>query len=1118
MDVAAWLRDLGLERYESLFRDHKIDWDVLPKLTSEDLKEIGILAIGHRRRLLHAIATFGSRAPASAAPAAAPGASGQVGAERRQLTVMFCDLVGSTALASRLDPEDLREVIGAYQKCVADVVDRFDGFVAKYMGDGVLAYFGYPRAHEDDAERAVRASLAAVKEVRRVASPQVLQVRIGLATGVAVVGDLIGSGAAQEQAVIGDTPNLAARLQALAEPDEILIPENTRRLVGSLFEYDGLGQVEIRGLASPVAAFRVVRESEPGSRFEALRTGETPLVGRAEELELLHRRWAQTKAGNGQVVLISADPGVGKSRLAEAFRQSLEGEPHTRLRYFCSPHHQESALFPFIAQLERAASFQREETPADRLDKLQTLLAANAPIEGDVQLLAELLSVPPNGRYSTLDLTPQRKKQRTFEALLRQLAGLSRCQPVLMIFEDLHWADPTSREFLDVTVEQIERLQVLLIATFRPEFQPPWTGQPNVTTLALRRLGREESYKLVRGLIGTAPALSSDLLNEIVDRTDGVPLFLEELTKAVLETAASDADGMVEAVTSIPPASHAVPATLHASLMARLDRLGPVAKEIAQVGAAIGREFSYELLAATTQRTEAEVREGIDALVNAALVLQRGAIPEATFSFKHALVRDAAHGTLLRGTRQRLHGRIAEVLQVVTPTAMDIHPELLAQHYEDAGLDQKAIEFWTRAGKRSAARSALVEAAAQFEKALARLRLLPDGRERQLEELDLQANLGAIRLAIRGWAAPETGQCYARARALWEELGYPSEFVRVPWGQWMYHLNRGDLDLSLRLADDLMGRCQERADIRGLILAHLCQGGTRLLLGNFGSSCAHFEEVDHLYVADVHRELVQQAGFDPHVMGLSFRAFAQFCLGYPEQAFAYVNAAIEEAQTGQHRPSIVQSLAIKARLLCFLGDATTLTECAEQLSAIGVEQGFPYWQTTGLIYRGWALAVVGDVENGADLIRQGISAWQATGAITWLPFFLGLQAQVEAACGQTDRAFTLLGEALQTIQRTGERWFAAELNRHKGQLLLRQGHSDAAKELYREALSVARTQEARLWELRAASSLAQLWRDEGRRAEARDLLSPVYGWFTEGFGTGDLEGTKALLEELGSAG
>jgi class 3 adenylate cyclase len=430
-------------------------------------------------------------------------------AERRQLTVMFCDLVGSTALAARLDPEDLREVIGAYHKCVAETIVSHDGFVAKYMGDGVLVYFGYPRAHEDDAERAVRAGLAVVEAVRRMRQAELLQVRIGLATGLAVVGDLIGSGAAQEQAVIGETPNLAARLQALAGPDEIVIPENTRRLVGNLFEYESLGEVEVRGLPAPVTAFRVVRERGVGSRFEALRTGEAPLVGREEETELLSRRWAQAKAGRGQVVLISAEPGIGKSRLAEAFRYSLERETHTRLRYFCSPHHQDSALFPFIAQLERTASFERDDTPSVRLKKLQALLAASEPAEGDVPLLAELLSVPFDSLYPALELTPQRKKEKTFDALLRQLAGLAREQPVLMVFEDLHWADPSSRELLDLTVEQIERLPVLLIATFRPEFQPPWIGQPHVTALSLRRLARDESEELVRGLVGSLAALSA---------------------------------------------------------------------------------------------------------------------------------------------------------------------------------------------------------------------------------------------------------------------------------------------------------------------------------------------------------------------------------------------------------------------------------------------------------------------------------------------------------------------------------------------------------------------------------------------------------------------------------
>ena len=596
MDVAAWLRGLGLERYEAAFRDNEIDWEALPKLTAEDLKDLGVVLGGHRRKLLEAIAAL--RRDVDATPeqaAAAPTA------ERRQLTVMFCDLVGSTALAARLDPEDLREVIAAYHRAIAEVIARFDGFVARYMGDGVLAYFGYPQAHEDDAERAVRAGLAAVEAVRELPISEPLQVRIGLATGLAVVGDLIGSGAAQEQAVVGETPNLAARLQALAEPDAIVIAESTRRLVGSLFELPEPRRGRAQGVGGPVPAYRVLGESRVGSRFEALRSGETPLVGRDEEIELLHRRWAQAKAGTGRVVLISAEPGIGKSRLAEAFRKSLACEPHTRLRYFCSPHHRDSALFPIIGQLERAAGFEGDDSPDVKLDKLEALVAAGTPAEGDVPSLAGLLSLPFEGRYPVVELSPQRKKEKTFEALLRQFAGLARQRPVLMVFEDLQWADPTSRELLDLTVEQIERLPVLLIATFRPEFNPPWTDQPHVTTLSLRRLGRDESDELVRGIIGDPAPLPSEVMDDIVERTDGVPLFLEELTKAVLETLA---------VGAVPAVSLAVPATLHASLMARLDRLGPMAKEIAQVGAAIGRDFSYELLAAAAQRSEAELQRG----------------------------------------------------------------------------------------------------------------------------------------------------------------------------------------------------------------------------------------------------------------------------------------------------------------------------------------------------------------------------------------------------------------------------------------------------------------------------------------------------------------------------
>jgi len=511
----------------SPFRDNDIDGEVLRRLTAEDLRELGIASIGHRRRLLDAIAALGEgQHVREAKPIRAEAVSSQP--ERRQLTVMFCDLVGSTELSARLDPEDLREVIGAYHRTVAAAVTRFDAFVAKYMGDGVLAYFGYPQAHEDDSERAVRAGLGLIDAVARLDIRSVdLQARVGIAAGMVVVGDLIGEGSAQEQSVVGETPNLAARLQALAAPDQIVIAENTRRQVGNLFEYEDLGEVEVKGLRATVRAYRVLGESRIGSRFEALRTGETPLVGREEEIELLSRRWAQAGAGRGQIVLISAEPGIGKSRLAEAFRLSLEGEPHNRLRYFCSPHHQDSALFPFIEQLERAAGFERDDTPSVRLEKLEALVAANASAEGDVQLLAEMLSVPLDGRYPALDLIPQPKKERTFEALLRQLSGLATRQPVLMIFEDLHWADPSSRELLDLTVEQIGRLPVLLIATFRPEFQSPWIGLPHLTALSLRRLARDESDQLVRGLVRHAVGLSRQVIDEIVDRTDGVPLFLE---------------------------------------------------------------------------------------------------------------------------------------------------------------------------------------------------------------------------------------------------------------------------------------------------------------------------------------------------------------------------------------------------------------------------------------------------------------------------------------------------------------------------------------------------------------------------------------------------------------
>ena len=646
MDVAAWLRDLGLERYVSAFRDNDIDAEVLPKLTAEDLISIGVTSVGHRRKLLDAIAGLGMAVPTAVVAAPAPGAPAQVDAERRQLTVMFCDVVGSTALSTRHDPEDLRELIGDYHRAVAETVGRFDGFVAKYMGDGVLIYFGYPQAHEDDAERAVRAALAVIEAVGRLPAREDLRVRLGIATGLAVVGDLIGEGAAQERGVVGETPNLAARLQALATPNTLVIAEATRRQIGELFDLEDLGPQQLAGFAEPQRAWRVLGESGEVSRFEALRSGETPLVGRDEEIELLRRRWEQAKSGEGRVVLISGEPGIGKSRLTAALSAHIESEPHTRLRYFCSPHHQDSALYPFIAQLEHAAGFARDDTVDAKLGKLRALLAPGTRDDDDIALLSELLSLPSSA--ADLNLSPQRKREKLLEALLNQLEAEARHRPVLMVFEDAHWIDPTSRELLDLSVDRVRHLPVLLVITFRPEFQPPWGGRSHVMNMALNRLGERDGEALVHKLAGNA-ALTAEIVAEIVERTDGVPLFVEELTKAVLESA-GQSDRVTAVLGAASLAAHSVPATLHASLMARLDRLGPAPKETAQIGAVLGREFSYELIEPVAQRPERELQAALGQLSDAGLLFCRGTAPHASYLFKHALVQDAAYGTLLRAT------------------------------------------------------------------------------------------------------------------------------------------------------------------------------------------------------------------------------------------------------------------------------------------------------------------------------------------------------------------------------------------------------------------------------------------------------------------------------------
>jgi class 3 adenylate cyclase len=752
--IADWLKKLGMSEYVDRFAENGIDISVLRDLTDQDLKDIGVL-LGHRRKILRAIGELSNAAPLTTEPAGATEPKPQDTAERRQVTVMFSDLVGSTALSTRMDPEDLREVISAYQKCVAATVGRFGGFVAKYMGDGVLVYFGYPQAHEDDAERAVRAGLLLVAAVSDLKTHAPLQTRVGIATGLVVVGDLIGSGASQEQAIVGETPNLAARLQGIAEPNSVVIAESTRKLIGNLFELEDLGAKDLKGVEGPVRAWAALRPSSIESRFEAMHgSGVTELVGREEELELLLRRWSKAKTGEGQVVLLSGEPGIGKSRLTAALLERVAPEPHTRLRYFCSPQRTDSVLFPINSQMERAAGFAQDDTVPAKLDKLDALMAQSHTPRQDIALFADMLSLPNDGRYPTLDLTPQQRRQKTLEALRGPVETFARKRPVLMILEDAHWADPTSLEVFSGAVDRTAARRALLIITFRPEFVPPWIGQPHVTSLTLNRLTRREVEAMIDRVIGNRQ-LAANVRQEIIERTDGVPLFVEEMTKAVLEAESPSAAERTAA--AVPATAMAVPATLHASLMARLDRLGGPAKEVSQIGAAIGREFSHALLAAVIRKPEVELQSALDRLVSAGLLFRQGVPPNASYLFKHALVQDAAYGTLLREPRRALHARVAQTLESGFTDIAENQPEILARHCTEAGLIERAAGLWGRAGKRSLARSALVEAVEQLTRALDEVRMiLPGSPALRRQQIEFQVGLASALMHTKGMAAPET--------------------------------------------------------------------------------------------------------------------------------------------------------------------------------------------------------------------------------------------------------------------------------------------------------------------------------------------------------------------------
>jgi class 3 adenylate cyclase/tetratricopeptide (TPR) repeat protein len=1111
--IAEWLASLGLSEYAQRFAENYIDASVLPDLTDQDLAELGV-PLGHRRKMLRAIAELDG---ATLEPdEAASELVRRDEAERRQLTVMFCGLVGSTDPSARLDPEDMWGVIASYHDCVAEVVGRHNGMIARYMDDGVLAYFGYPRAHEDDAEQAVRAALTLVDAVTnlqtKVGAP--LQVHIGIATGTVVVSELLIDETPAEQAVVGETPNLAARLQTLAEPGTVLICPQTRRLIEGHFDYRDLGPRALKGWTEPVAIWQVLGPTGVASRFEAMhKTKLPPLFGREEEIELLLRRWRHATQGEGRVVLLTGEPGIGKSHIALALGERLQSEPHIALRYFCSAHHTNSALFPFIGQLERAARFERKDSPTEKLSKLDALVAQSTADPEHVAVLANLLALPAGDRYQLHELSPQKRKEKTLAALLAQLDGLAARQPVFMIFEDIHWIDPTSLELLGAIVEHVPQVRVLLLITTRSEFTPPWPSYPHTTTIPLTRLGRREGAALVER-VTSGKKLPKEVMDEILARTDGVPLFIEELTKTVLESGLlQERDGQYVLERPLPPL--AIPTTLHASLMARLDRLAPV-REVAQIGAVAGREFHYELLHAVAGMPRERLEDALGQLVRSELIFRRGESPHAVYIFKHTLVRDAAYASLLKSRRAHLHAAIANALEQQFAEIAQTQPETLAHHLTEAGLIEKAIRYWLQAGKSAAQRSANLEAIAHLQRGIELTDRLPaEGRDRS--ELDFQLVLGPCLIATHGPAASTAVATFARARELCEQLEEPPEYLQVMFWQATVRVVRGELPEALEAIAGLPSAAEAHGNRPALINGIRGRGMILMFMGRIVEAREALERAIELFNASEEADKMgaRAAGQDAGVSTLVLMAWVFWILGQVDAAVARMSAALERADAVQHAHTHAYAWYYASVLCALRGDPTIAKGYAERCLTISEQHGFRQWLGLARAIRDICAAVLDDSAGRLDEVKTALDEYQRAG------YQLGLTAQLVLLCpvfllrNEPEAALELIDHGIWIVNHNSERFFEAELYRLKARALLMRGAPDAeAESLLDQALQTARSQQARSLELRTATDIARLWIKQGKRAGARDVLASVYGRFDEGFETRDLKEAKAVLAEL----
>ena len=1099
-----WLQAVGLGQYSETFSKNGIDFDVVAELNDTDLRELG-LNLGDRKRFLSAVSSMNeTRSPRAETSNSAP-----VDAERRQLTVLFCDMVGFTELASRLDPEVLQSIVATYEDTCASAITRYEGYVFQRLGDGIVAFFGYPLAHEGEAERAIRAGLDIVEALSELEVPEAgrLQVRIGVATGMVVV-------ASAEKGAVGETMNLAARLQAVAPVDTVVVSERVRQLAGGSFDYEDLGEQTLKGITQSTHAYCIVRLSQVTSRFEAAH-GErlTPLVGRDLELGLLMDRWARAQEGEGQVVLLCGEPGIGKSRILDALRERLEGEGVKSRRFQCSPYYVNSAFWPSISNFERALKYGREESPEAKLDKLESLIVGHyqRPLS-DVRFIASMLSIPCDERYGEVSMTPQKFKDETLRALVDLTEATARMRPSVMFYEDAHWADPTSLEVLDLLIDRVREVPLLVVLTYRPEFQNRWAEQGHVSALNLSKLTRTQSRAMIAG-VTSGKALPDGLLDQILSRTDGVPLFVEELTKSILES-----DQLKESEDCYEYVGNArgitIPSTLRDSLVARLDRYFP-GKQIAQVGAAIGREFGYELVSAVANSPLSEIDEGLDQLTSAGLVFRRGASSKATYTFKHALVQDAAYQSLLISRRQDLHCKIAEAIEDQIPSVKDTEPEVLAHHLTNGERNDLAIPLWQRAGELALNRMALTEAIAHLERGLELVATLPNSSDRDARELALRVPLGRAWMALEGWGATNVWNSMHPALSMAKQLEDTGEMMRIVCGLQINVQTQGRVTEAFQWAQEILD-IAKRSDDRNLLMAaydRLCV--TSFWTGRLIESLEHGKKALALLSEERKNARTVDILSDSQLSIGIFASQTFWMLGYPDRAAEESQKAVTRARRFGSPFDLGWALRMGSEVFIYRGECEEARRRAEECEQLGREHSLP------LLVQLFAQSVLGLGSIRQHRFAEGIAQLEAVLAM-WNasrlrhPYYKAVLGEGLSMLGQSDEALKLIDEAIEQVQRPdwGERIHYAEILRLKGQILARKGDLVDGERSFLASLDWAHEQQAKSWELRTSVSLARLWQSQDKHKEAHDLLAPVYDWFTEGFDTHDLKEAKALLEEL----